>query len=180
MTNMKPETKVKRAFARASRRMCQTVKPLHPKRRQPVRTIWTVNRLLEAWRDPREVLLEIASMDTNQLAELARCSPLEALQERRLCAQAVLPYVAQKLPVQVDMRHTRAIHLNIVTDDQYQELVNVAQEPGDGAQSVSVQLVNGLGAESTTDETAGDETGVRPAVPATPSGDNGADDAHKR
>jgi hypothetical protein len=53
------------------------------------------------------------------------------------------------------MRHARAIHLNIVTDDQYQDLVKVAQEPGDDAQSISVQLVNGLGTESTTDGTAG-------------------------
>ena len=58
------------------------------------------------------------------------------------------------------MRHTRAIHLNIVSDEQYQELVNVAQELGDDAQSISVRLVNGLGTESTTGETTEGENGV--------------------
>ena len=55
----------------------------------------------------------------------------DALAERRLCAQAVLPYVAQKLPVQVDMRHTRAIVLNIVDDRQYEELVTLDAEQAD-------------------------------------------------
>jgi hypothetical protein len=98
MADIQPKTEVKRAFARASRRMCQTLKPLAPappKRRQPRRIIWTVSRLLGAWDDPRAVPLEIASMDTAKLAELAKCSLLDALAERRLAAQAVLPYVAR-------------------------------------------------------------------------------------
>ena len=131
MADIKPETEVKRAFARASRRMCQTVKPLPSKRRQPVRTIWTVNRLLEAWSDPRAVLLEIASTDTATLAERMGCTLLEAQQERRLCAQTVLPYVAQKLPVQVDVRPSRAIHLNIVDERQFSELVELANAPNE-------------------------------------------------
>jgi len=89
--------------------------------------------------DRLELLLEIASTETAELAERMGCTLLEAQQERRLCAQAVLPYVAQKLPVQVDMRHTRAIHLNIVSDDQYAELQAVAQEPA--ADQMSLQVV---------------------------------------
>ncbi len=164
MSDIKPETEVKRAFARASRRMCQTLKPLPSRRRQPARTIWTVSRLLEAWRDPREVLLEVASMDTDKLAELAGCTLLEALQERRLCAQAVLPYVAQKLPVQVNMQHSRAIHLNIVSDEEYRELVDVAAGPGEKASSFDVQVVEHLGTEATADTTMARETGVSPPV----------------
>src|SRR5262245_3149830 len=142
MADIKPETEIKRAFGRASRRMCQTVKPLPSKRRQPVRTIWTVSRLLEAWSDPRAVLLEIASMDTHKLAELAKCSPLEALQERRLCAQAVLPYVAQKLPAQIEMRTHKAIHLNIVDETTYTELAAIAEDkPADG--DISLQMIPG-------------------------------------
>ena len=68
-------------------------------------------------------------MDTHKLAEITGCTPLEALQERRYCAQAVLPYVSQKLPIQVDMRHTRAIHLNLLDNDQYMALENVANGP---------------------------------------------------
>ena len=118
MTTKKPETEVAQAFARASRRMPMTIKKLPAAtrtRRQVARTVWTANQLLEAYRDPRQVLLQIASTDTAELAAEIGCTFLEALQERRLCAQAVLPYVAQGLPVQVDMRHSRAIHLNIVS-----------------------------------------------------------------
>ncbi len=93
-------------------------------------TIFTVSQLLETYRDPRAILLEIASTDTHKLAEQTGCTPLEALAERRMCAQAVLPYVVQKLPVQVDMRHTRAIHLNIVDDRQYEQLLDLTAEPG--------------------------------------------------
>lgn len=104
---------------------------------------YTVSRLLEEYRDPRAILLEIASMDTHELAEHIGATPADALAERRLCAQAVLPYVAQKLPVQVDMRHTKAIHLNIVDERQFTELLNLADtdalDPTD-----NVQLVQGL------------------------------------
>jgi hypothetical protein len=85
----------------------------------------------------------------------------DALAERRLCAQAVLPYVAQKLPVQVDMRHTKAIHLNIVDDRQYAELVEVAAAE-DAADSFSMQLLSGQ---------AVDETPVTPPMAASPTGE---------
>ncbi|SKA25140.1 hypothetical protein SAMN02745126_04496 [Enhydrobacter aerosaccus] len=65
---------------------------------------------MEEYRDPRAVLLEIASMDRQELATKMSMPLADALAERRLGDQAVLPYVAQKLPVQVDMGHTRAIH----------------------------------------------------------------------
>jgi hypothetical protein len=89
----------------------------------------------------------------------------DALAERRLCAQAVLPYVAQKLPVQVDMRHTRAIVLNIVDERQYQELVEVAATEADDTDSFSMQLL------PATSEDAGNETPVTPPADATPTGE---------
>lgn len=73
---------------------------------------YNVAQLLNQYRDPRAVLLEIASTPTAKLAETLRCSALEASQERRHAALAVLPYVASKMPVQVDMRHTRAVHIH--------------------------------------------------------------------
>jgi hypothetical protein len=123
---------------------------------------WTVSALLEQYRDPRAILLEIASTPTAELAKQMHGTLADALAERRLCAQAVLPYVAQKLPVQVDMRHTRAINLNIVDERQYKELIEVAatEEQSDGA--FSMQLLSGATA---------DETPVTPPTPATPTGE---------
>ena len=50
-----------------------------------------------------------------------------------------MPYVVQKLPISVDMKHNRAIVLNIVDDKQYQELIEVAAEPA--GHSFSLQLL---------------------------------------
>jgi hypothetical protein len=134
------------------------------KRSQKAKTFkaWTVSQLLEQYRDPRAILLEIASMDTAKLAAEMHGTLADALAERRLCAQAVLPYVAQKLPVQVDMRHTRAIVLNIVDDRQYQELVTLDAEQTDSDEGFSLQLLNGATA---------DETPVTPPTPSTPTGE---------
>ena len=65
---------------------------------------WTVSQLLTSYRDPREVLLSIASKETAELAKEMNASLQDALTERRLAAMAVLPYIASKMPVQVDMR----------------------------------------------------------------------------
>lgn len=59
---------------------------------------WTVSQLLETYRDPRAVLLEIASTPTDELAKTLNCTLLDAVQERRLAATIVLPYVSQRLP----------------------------------------------------------------------------------
>ena len=125
--------------------------------------VWTVSQLLETYRDPRAILLEIASTPTAQLAEQMHGTLADALAERRLCAQAVLPYVAQKLPVQVDMRHTRAIHLNIVDDRQYQELVEVAATQDD-ADTFNMTLL-----PQTADDRG--ETPVTPNVADAPTGE---------
>jgi hypothetical protein len=63
---------VQEAFAKAARRTSTTIKKLpattRPRRRAS-KTIWTVPRLLEAYKDPRAVLLEIASTETLDLAK---------------------------------------------------------------------------------------------------------------
>ena len=96
---------------------------------------------------------------------------------------AVLPYVASKMPVQVDMRHTRAIHLNIVDEKQYQELVEVAAEPHDNPDGFSVQLLATAQSDQATNQQAASESPaaqaegqrgerpVTPTVPAAPPGD---------
>jgi hypothetical protein len=134
------------------------------KRSQKAKTFkaWTVSQLLERYQDPRAILLEIASTPTAELAKQMHGTLADALAERRLCAQAVLPYVAQKLPVQVDMRHTRAIVLNIVDDRQYEQLVTLDAEPADDECGFSMALVNGP---------AGDERPVTAPTPDVPTGE---------
>lgn len=134
---------------------------------------YTVTELLTKWRDPRDVLLEIASMDTAELAEKIGCTKYEALGERRLCAQTVLPYVAAKMPVQVDMRSQRTINLNIVDSTQMQQLEQLASEP----QLIEAQVLTTIGTEgdATEDSLAeGDETSVQPSAPSTAQEDSDA------
>lgn len=134
--------------------------------------IYTVSQLMERRRDPRDILLEIAEMDTQALSRLCDCSMLEALAERRMAAQAVLPYVSQKLPVQVDMRHTKAIHLNIVDDRQYGELVALADEQASDDQLLQLQLVSPTAHEATY------EGDVTPPAPASPRSAEDQGDSH--
>lgn len=77
------------------------------------RTERTTAFLMARHRDPREVLLEIAEANVNDLAGLLKCTLHEALQEKRLAAIGVLPYVAQKLPLAVDVTNWKGIRLVI-------------------------------------------------------------------
>ena len=51
---------------------------------------------------PLEFLAETFRADTMQLAAKLGCEPLEALKVQRAAAEAVLPYVEQKLPLAVE------------------------------------------------------------------------------
>ncbi len=84
------------------------------------RTERTVQFLLARHRDPREVLLEIAGTQVEDLAALLGCTLLEALQERRLAAVAVLPYVAQRQPLAIDVTNRQVVYLTI-NEGQLQE-----------------------------------------------------------
>lgn len=112
--------------------------------------------------------MEIASTETATLAKTLNCTMQDALAERRLCAQAVLPYVAQKLPAQVDMRLTRAINLNIVDDRQYKELVEIAATEQDDADSFNMTLLPS-NADDSSSQQAGSERPVTPNVAAKPA-----------
>jgi len=156
-----------KALEHALKRTHATIKKRDNRGRDRTFKAWTVSQLLEQYRDPRAILLEIASTPTADLAKQMHGTLADALAERRLCAQAVLPYVAQKLPVQVDMRHTRAIHLNIVDDRQYAELAEVAAAQADTEDAFSLQLLSGTPQDS-------DTTGDRPVTPSaavTPTGE---------
>lgn len=80
------------------------------------RTERTVAYLLSRHRDPRQVLLEIAEANVFDLAALLGCKPFEAMQEKRLAAIGVLPYVAARItPEVIDNR--QVIHLHIGSFD---------------------------------------------------------------
>jgi hypothetical protein len=161
-----PATRAEKTMRAAAKRAPATITKQH--RGQPSRKsfkAWTVTQLLETYRDPRAVLLEIASTDTAILATTLNCSMQDALAERRLCAQAALPYVAAKMPVMVDMRHTRAIALNIVDERQYQQLVEAAATTDD-TESFNMTL---LGTATDDSETTGDRP-VTPPTDSTPTG----------
>ena len=100
------------------------------------RTERTTAFLLARHRDPREVLLEIAEANVADLAALYACSLMEAGQEKRLAAAAVLPYVASRMPLQLDVTKRSVVYLNIV-DGQSQQV-----DPGDGIGLVASVLNN--------------------------------------
>jgi hypothetical protein len=77
------------------------------------RTERTVRFLMSRHRDPREVLLEIAEANVFDLAALLGCSPHEAMQEKRLAAIGVLPYVAARITPEVLNDNRQVVHLTI-------------------------------------------------------------------
>jgi hypothetical protein len=78
------------------------------------RTERTVAFLLSRHRDPREVLMEIAEANVADLSALLGCSLFEAMQEKRLAAIGVLPYVAARITPEV-LNDNRVINLTIET-----------------------------------------------------------------
>ncbi len=84
-----------------------------PKGARNKRTVRSVEWLLSTHRDPRAVLLAIAEASTEELALALGCKPLEALQEKRLAAIGVLPYVAQRMPLAIDLTERKIVFLSI-------------------------------------------------------------------
>lgn len=76
------------------------------------RTVRTVQYLMQQFRDPRAVLLSIAGMDIDVMMATLGLSAAEALAEKRLAAQAVLPYVASKMPLAVEVNQ-KVVNLSI-------------------------------------------------------------------
>lgn len=100
------------------------------------RTERTVQWLLQRYRDPRAVLLEIAEANVGDLAARLGCSLYEALQEKRLCAQAVLPYVAQRQPLAVDVTNRQVVYLTIHEGQ--------AEQSGPGDDAIAVRVVESV------------------------------------
>lgn len=56
----------------------------------------------------------LATMPVQELAAALGCKPFEALQEQRLWLSTVLPYVAARMPIAVDVTNHRVVNLTIV------------------------------------------------------------------
>lgn len=77
------------------------------------RTVEWANYLLSRYTSPLEVLAQIASTDTDLLAQSLGCNKLEALQERRVAAMGLAPFVHSKMPIAVDVTNHKIVHLVI-------------------------------------------------------------------
>jgi hypothetical protein len=88
-------------------------RPGRPKGSRNRRVTQMVDYLLHQYADPRAVLLQIAQTDVGELIARLGCTPLEAIQEKRLAAIGVLPYVAQRQPLAIDVRNRSVVYLTI-------------------------------------------------------------------
>lgn len=127
------------------------------------RTERTIAWLLGRHRDPRAVLLEIAEANVNDLAALLSCSLHEALQEKRLAAIGVLPYVAQKQPLAIDVTNRSVVYLTINEGA-------VSEGDGDGL-GLSAKLIENVQYQEVSDE-ASDGVGQSRVGQSEPSGSN--------
>lgn len=80
------------------------------------RTLEWANYLLSRYTSPLEVLAQIGATPTDQLAAGLKCTLLEALQERRLAAIALAPFVHQKQAIAVDVTNNKVVHLTIAVE----------------------------------------------------------------
>jgi hypothetical protein len=88
-------------------------RPGRPKGARNKRTELTAALLMQRLGDPRERLLWIANKHPADLAALLGCTLIEALQEIRHAAVAVLPYIAKKLPIDVDLTNRQVVILRV-------------------------------------------------------------------
>ena len=88
----------------------------------PGRPLGSRNKRTEAWAhyllaryaSPLEVLAQIATSSVEDLHVRLGCTRLEALQEKRLAALGLLPYVHQRQPIAVDLNTRQVVNLMIV------------------------------------------------------------------
>ena len=101
-----------------------------PKGAPNKRTAETVRYLLSRYAHPLEVLAQIYSRPVDVLATELDCSLLEAAQMQVSAAKEVAPYVAQKLPTQVDFRGDIDINEGVSKSEVLAEIRRLAAETG--------------------------------------------------
>jgi hypothetical protein len=101
------------------------------------RTERTAAFLLSRHRDPREVFLEIAESNIDDLAALMQCAPAEAMAEKRLAAIGVLPYIVSRKPLEIDVTKRSVVYLTTV--DGHAE-----QNPDGEGVGMKIRVVEGV------------------------------------
>jgi hypothetical protein len=89
--------------------------------RKPGRPLGARNRRTQEWADyitrhygnPLVGLAQLAMASVAELHVRLGCTPLEAMQEKRLAMIALLPYIAQRQPLAVDVTNRQVVYLNI-------------------------------------------------------------------
>jgi hypothetical protein len=72
--------------------------------------------LLTRYASPLEVLAQMAVARVDELAARIGCTKLEAYQEKRLAAIALVPYIHQKQPLAVNLSNKTFVHLTITEE----------------------------------------------------------------
>lgn len=93
------------------------------------------------YRDPMEFLAAIVTMDEREIVKLG-IKPVDALSLQLRAADALLPYVHQRMPAQVEVKHEGARPLMVVMP-----VSNPEQYQGDSA-----KVVNGSHGDRSHDE----------------------------
>lgn len=106
-----PEPRTADGVAFIAQRTGKAGRPLGARNK---RTQKTVEWLMSVYQDPRAVLLAIAQAPVDELCARLNCKPMEALQEKRLAAIGVLPYIAQRQPLAVDFTERKIVYLNLI------------------------------------------------------------------
>lgn len=89
------------------------------------KTAATAEYLLSRYSSPLEVLMQIATAGVEELSASLGCTKLVALQEKRLAALAVAPYLHTKMPVAVDVTNRKVVNL-IIEDGDGENLATVS------------------------------------------------------
>lgn len=77
------------------------------------RTVEWAEYLLTRYASPLEVLAQMAVARVDELASRLGCTKLEAYQEKRLAAIALVPFIHQKQPLAVNFSNKTFVHLTI-------------------------------------------------------------------
>ena len=78
------------------------------------RTTEIADYLIGQYGHPLEMLVQVAMMPVERLAQLKGCNEVQALEQKRLAAAAALPYLAQRQPLAVDVTNHRSLSLTII------------------------------------------------------------------
>lgn len=109
------------------------------------RTEDMVRLLLSQNKSPLLILAQMATARVDELAASLGCKKLEAWQEKRLAAIALLPYVHSKKPVEVNINE-RVVHLHMDLGD--------LDTGGESDLGLTAQIVDVVARDRAEDESA--------------------------